>query len=737
MAESPRYENSVKLDLSPSVDVNSSAQMLINSFRQFSNSVSDFAEQVTKHETIERQGIVKHNISATYQGFAQQALIRPNQQEALNDYNQKSAQYAQELLGSSYGKNRRWTENLLTYYYTKHRTPIVNNIVEQAKRSQQVDDVERNERATNDIVNAIQNSNPALGDNQFDSAHSLMAMQKKSLENQMIQGRMGRDVFAHAVHTMNKKYQSLIMLRKFEIAQEDGKGAEFLKSLSKTHIDGFSPADYHNLHSQILQANTDKMHEAGLADGQLNRQMKDEYSRIEETGSLENAELTNNVNQYIPERAQQFEIQKRIAARLYNIKQATAQMSPSQVNDYLESLKPKEGENQDYPHAVYQEIYDRAVTAVKKQRSEIMHDPMAFTQKQSFISQSARDYQLSQQVGAVGQHQNNSPINMPIEPPFKSAIQYQQSIGLSLTGKGNQSIRLMTNADANNRVIQIEQSNPRQKIQYMNKLNAEFGGGLPYQLAIKQLVNAGMPAQYALLANINPESQDAQEVAAAFSIPVKTLAADLKAKEPDDFKVLNNTISTQVYSGSGGSQKFQSYVDSANSYAGDKSIQYLDGLKGTLQQLTYYRLLSGKNVTQDQALDWAQNVIADRYNYTNINNQTVRVPKKYTPDAIKTFALNNQDRVKDFPFVLNSQDPQGAKELVMKGHWANDPVDNGLVWVDFNGVVWKDKDHQPLAFSFDDAQYGPFLHEMMDLDRLNQIQALKRQEETALPQGSK
>lgn len=714
----PTYKKSVPIEVTPQADIDSSAQMLINSFKQFSNDVTEVATTLNKQVAEERRAIIKNNISTTYQQFAQSAILENDKKKGLDDYNIKANAYSQQLLAETDRFNKDYTKNLLDYYATAHAQPIVTEVQKQNQRVQQVDFVERNARATDDVINAINNSNPALGENQYDAALSLAAQQTKGMEQATVQGNMDRNTFGHAYTELRKKYKSEILLNQYKNAVNDGKGRDWLASFDKTNIEGLDQADKENIHAQIVKINRDHLAEAGLSLSGLNQQMKDEYKGIEETGRLPNADLTNIVNQVIPEKAKQFELQKRIAMRLYNIKQATATMNPSKTENYLNSLLPKPGAKTDLPEPIYRELYNRAVVAVNKQRQEILADPMKFVQKQPFIQATANNYQISADVNAVGEHKNSSPVNSTVTPPFKSIIEYQQSIGLSLTGKGNQSIRLMTNAEANRRVIQIEQSTARQKIDYMNRLNKDFGGGTAYQLAIRQLVNAGMPSQYALLANANPDSQESQDIGNAFAIPPKTLAADLKSKDESGFKALQASVASQVYTGTGAvNSKFQSYIQSTNSYAGNKSIQYLDGIKSTVEQLASYYLVTGKSTNNNDAINRAQSVIADRYNYTNLDNNTIRVPQQYTPSAIAQYAAKQEIRVKTFPFVLNTRDPKSARELVDKGHWANDPVDHGLVWVDFNGVVWKDKNEQPLSFSFDDAQYGPHLHEMSNLDK--------------------
>src|SRR5690606_11972457 len=102
----------------------------------------------------------------------------------------------------------------------------------------------------------------------------------------------------------------------------------------------------------------------------------------------------------------------------------------------------------------------------------------------------------------------------------------------------------------------------------------------------------------------------------------------------------------------------------------------------SVQQYAGWLYLNGKESSTASSIKHAENVIASRYDYTKIGNQDIRIPKDYPPMAITSYAEKAQKGVRAYPWNISPNvNHEDALELIENGHWVNDAVDHGLVWV--------------------------------------------------------
>lgn len=709
----PVYEKSVRLEIANQPDTDSAAQNMINAFRNFSNATTEITGSYLRRESEERRDIIKNNISTAYRQFGTDALLEPDQQKALSDYDQKATDYGKGLLNETDPFNKAYVKNLLDYYSNEHRTPIIRDAVEQTKRVQQIDFIMRDNRATDDVLHAIQTSDPKLGDHQFDAATSLHTQQIQFLQQQAVLGNISPSAFDSAVKTYRKQFMREVLLKKYKDAVAEGKAPEFLKSLVESSIEGFDENDKASVFLSINKINDQHLTELGLSMSGLNEQKKKDIKAIEDSGALPNVKLLDVVKQVQPAEAEKYRQEQEKAQTVWSIKQAAAQSTPAQIEELKKQLRPTDPNEPQYMDKL--DMYNRAFNAVDKQRTDYYKDPMASDQDQPFIQKLSRDYQLAEDAHAVGTPVKNSALNEPIQKPWDSIIQHQQAMGLSIYGDKSNRVRLLTDAQAREKVAAIEQANPREKIALFNQLHQQYDGGIRYNLVIKQLADAGLNSKLQFLGLFQPDDPQAQDIADAMTLPTKDMKDALTSKNKVWADSVDSGVNKGIYNDSGTSN-FKSYMKSTAAYAGGKSEDYLNSVQDVVQSLAYHYLNIGKENTPEKAVARAQDTLANRYEYINIHDQIVNVPKGYTPQIIKDYALKREEKLKDFPFKITESTQGGAlrpeqaaaldRDLIMKGHWVGGSNDNGLVWVDFNGRLPTDKEGHPFYFAFQDAEHG-------------------------------
>lgn len=717
----PEYKKSVGLQVTQQPDQEAAGSMMINAFRNFSEGAASLSQSYSKEQATQQREILKNNISNAYRAYSLEALKNPDQNAGLAGYVESSKQYAKQLIGQTDSFNKQYVNNLIDYYHNEHMYTVEKNAIEQNKRVASTEAYSRINTATADWKNAINTSKPMVDDQgndvQFDSAKALFATQLKNMETDAQHGLIRPERLGDGKATLTKQFVGEMFLKRYEDHVSAGTGDQFIMDLRKpeVNIPGYSIEDKTKLIGQMIHIRDQGRSAANVAVGQIKSKMHDEITRVTK-GGIPNTELQEQVKALDEPTYDKLMEDTNVAQHVYSATQAATYKSPEEVEQLKNNLRSIDPNDSNFGHL--NKIADTAIKAIDLQTKQFKQNPMAEMLKDPALSETVNSYQQAYNSNSVGENLMNTPFNSQVPKPWNSIIQAQLHRGLTINGEGARQgsagtrVRLLENSQVPGMVNSIMQSTPKQKIELMNKWNEEYGGGLAFNLVVKQLVDGGMPAQYALLANIDPSSKDAADVSEAVSVPLKELASELHKKDPTAVTAINNRSTSDVFGVSGGlfatangTDSFKSFMNSTSRHSGDVDREYYNSISTTVQQLAYYYSLVG-HLNDSDAVSKAENVIASRYDYAVINNQEIRIPHDTTSDIVKSYAAKLTPQVMTFPFDTKGYDKDYAKELIHQGHWKNDSADYGLVWVDVNGKLWNDKNGHPLSFSFDEAKTG-------------------------------
>lgn len=720
----PTYEPQVKLEVQGAVDTQSPAQSLINAFSQFAGAINTAEVMVTKYEVEGQRADIRNQIAKSYADYSMTAMQNDNKTAALQGYNQQSDQYAKEYLEQTHIWNRGYAKNMLDYFANVHRAPIIGAVNQQTNRIAAMESALTQQDMTSQVLDAINNSKPQIdpetGENlQFRQADALAADQYKKLTQDYINGHTRQEVVRTTIPNLNKEYTKAKAIKGYADALENDQGYEYLRDFQNAPIPGLTDAEKNSLaNGAFAQARAQHFTKLGITLHALDTQFNDMLKTVE-AGGVPNTLLMDAMHQSKP-LPDYVDAEKKLA-----IAQATADaskrfamMNPLQAENQVEQYRPT---NPKDPNYKYQELmYNKIKAAANKTFKALYNDPMVEARKDPTIQKVFADYKVAQEAGATGTNLPNSPFNTQSLHPDYALSYYQERRGLNLGGSKNTAVRFMSDAEAKSMVSTINMSDPRQKLQIFNQLKNQSANGSFYNARIKQLVDAGMNPQYATFANIDPTSPFAQHYATALSMPLGGLTSQMKQAHPDLLKRFDSAAIADVYKSSApglfrtaGRNNFSGYMASLSAYSGGRSSQFNEQMLSSIKNLGYYAMMNGLANNENDALVWAENAIADKYTTTMMNGQQIRVPKQYTPETIKAYANSMQEKVADFPFVTSGATPDLPsaprasdvdREIIQKGHWANDPLDHGLVWVDMNGKLRTDRNGKPLAISFDEAQ---------------------------------
>lgn len=743
----PTYNANVGIQVTDQPDPNSAASSMINAFRSFSEGIAGVSQSISDEQAKQQREILKNNISNAYRGFALEALKNPDQNAALVGFNDSSRSYAKQLLEQTDSFNKPYVSNLVDYYHNEHQFSIEKNAIMQNKRVAQVNAYDRINTATIDWKNAINNSVPMTdehgNDVQFDAATALFTQQIKNMETDGALGNISPERLGVQRQNMQKDFISSVFLKKYEDHVQAGQGNAFIKQLQAANynIPGFSIEDKTKLIGEMIRIRDQGQSGARLALGQLKNNINFEIRRVTK-GGMPNDNLMQQVSALDENAGHKLSDDIDTAQQAYSNSQAALYKTPEEVEKLKTDLKNIDPNSPNFDKLT--KVSDASIKAIDEQTKEFRLNPMEQTMKDPAISDMVNNYQQAFNANSVGTDHKYTPFNSIVQKPWDAIIQSQLHRGLTLNGKAGMRVRLLDNSQVPDMINAMMQSSPRDKITLMNKWNEEYGGGLAFNLVMKQLVDGGMPPQFALLANIDPNSKDAADVSEAVSVPYKTLSAELNKKDNQAVKNINNSSMEDVFGAGagqslssmifgskanfGGTDSFKSFMNTTTRYSGDVDREYFNNIATTVQQLAYYYSLT-QNMSDNDAVKKAEDVIGSRYDYTIINNKEVRMPLNLPAKTLQTFASEMEKNVSSFNFNTKGYDKDYAKTLISQGYWKNDNTDNGLVWVDANGKLWTDKNGHPFGFSFDEARTG------MENPRIPETKKVNQQTEQNIDQG--
>lgn len=713
--ELPKYERTAALQPNPQADLESAPNAMINAFKNFSSSVNQVTTKITDDEAKSRREIIKNNIDNTYKQFSLEALKNPDQNAALANFKKSSEMYAKGMHAETDSYNRPYVNNLVDYYHNEHLYQIEKNAILQNKRMQEVEANERLGNATQGWMTAVQNSTPMVdedgNDVQFNNAKALFATTINNAKQDTKTGAISPEKFASFEKEQLKNFTEEMFLKRYEDHVRAGRGNEYLKELQDVdfHVPGYSEDDKRIMISKMIKIRDQNHKSAKLAMGQYKRDITHEIAAVTK-GATPNQVLLDEVTAINENAGADLKYRTEVAQSVYANTQAVLHKTPEGVEQFKREMRPTDFNAPDYGKRL--DIYNDSVKAIDAQQEEFKANPMVITMQDKGIQEVVNNYQQAFNANAATSDNKYSPFNTSVPKPWDYVIDSQLHGGMTLNGSGAKNgkpgtrVRLLDEKDTTGMVNDIMTADPHDAIMYMNKLRDQYGEGLPYNLVMKQLVDAGLPADYSLMNNIDPDSVDALQTMQALKLEPEILSQQLAKMGDKVPSTIAKRSERDVFGIAGtGTPNFKAFVSTLTKHTGDADAEYMAGIQHTVQKIAgYYTLTQG--LDPSAAVAKAEDIIANRYSYTSIGNSKVRIPKTLPANTVKEFADKMQDGVSSFPFNMEGSDKARAKIAIEHGHWRNDNVDHGMVWVDANDVMWTDKNGHPYSFSFDEAKTG-------------------------------
>ena len=728
--ELPIYQRQVKLQPAQEPSEFGAANAIINSFQQFSGAVAQATVQLTNEQAKRERDMLQHNISTTLRQFYQEAMEDDNPNKGLRGYDQKVNDYMSGMLDTSHHFNKDYIKNNVEYYSTAHREPLLNKSIQFNRRQSKIDFAIRDNQRVDDMFDAVSNSKPIVTEDGIDlqfAASNKKATEILEMRHQAAQAGIIDKLTSKEINDFYRKYTDSVWMKTFEDHMKAGKTQDFWESFNKSsHLHGYSPEQKQILVGKLLKVESQYKKELGFAEKQLTKRIDDAYKTIQDGGDVPDG-LRNDIQYGRPNYLSEFDERVEISKQINSIKEATVGASPVETQQLLDDIRPKDPKAKDY--ILKKDMYLTAVKQVQNQEQAIRNDPVEYATQDPTVQKVGLLNQNMRNAGDEQTDLKNTPYNVNTPQSLDAMYNWQISKGFTYT-----TFKPMTKANAKARVIAFNQQDARGKLQMLDDMRDEFHNAYYYSSALRQMhKDGGLPASMVSAAGIDPTSPYAQDVMEALERPVDEYKKLLDKDTLQDIhdSVQNSVASPQLRTKTFKERlgfnpiagEFHNMVDSVASYQGGMSNEFQSQLFDTLNKLSLYAYNKGIVGNIDDAVQWGQQQIAGKYQFTSLHGQPIRM-LKVNPDngkpfnewSFKLYAAEKEkglDKVdwdisdKFFnrgALVTGDNAREVAMQFIRNGHWATDPLDHGVIWVAQNGVVPRDKNGQPYFFSFEEAE---------------------------------
>ena len=767
--ELPSYDPKVSFDVTPGTDISRSVQYMINGFKEFSNQANSVINRESNQIEAQDKQNLQYNISKTYQDFANQALVEPDKNKALSDYQAKAQEYSNGLKQSA-GNQGDLVNNLTSYYGDQHYNTLLRAALFQNKRMDFVNNVTQLDQLNKDMIEAAKNPNtmaPAgpqdepddpqfvsqknqINDDlssgkinqdqhdqqmgnllhqygnqeptqQFAAAQSIAASQKALIHKMVFNGEMEPETSVRAIDRIDQQLKGEQLHTEYRKAVDNGTGADFIQHVIEHSPFGWTAQQTHAMVAGWLSEDMQLAKARGLNTTVVNGQVAANIQNIEENGAIPNETVRQNVALLHPEAVGQYDQNVKDAMTVHSYRQAWLSGDPKQIAQ-MQSLMKVDPNDPDALHQI--QLNNKINKSLSQLRTNWNRDPMPFEQQQPYFQMYAQHAQSAQDAGAGGQNLTNTPVNSQIKVPdvYQQVIASQQLKGKQLFGTSAQRIKLLTNQEALNNVSFV--NNPATSADQISKfyadLRSKFSNNTEYQLALKQMGDLGLNPRMQFASTLADDTPNRDQLIQALKTPTSVLESGLdksnvgilKAGVNNDIFQRGNAGTTAASNAGDATPQFNSFLQTLHPANGVYDQGYLQNMYGTVYALGLHYMQSGQATSASQAKQMAENTFANRYDYKTVSGgATVAIPKngQMAPDVAQQFINQQSNNIKNVQFgnmgTLPSAQAQ-QRENINAGHFINTDDDNTLVWVGANGKIPPLPNGQPYTIDLQHAVRG-------------------------------
>lgn len=357
-------------------------------------------------------------------------------------------------------------------------------------------------------------------------------------------------------------------------------------------------------------------------------------------------------------------------------------MTPDLREQSLNDMRDKDFQN-----------YQQVLQLTSQFSQAFQHDPAEFLQTHPAVMKATNEQYLVN-TGLDNTKADVQSKSLLINSPSEAMLQSQKLMGIS-----DDNVKLLTNAQANSIVADLNNDDLSKRIDRINLLTKEYGENTNY--VMQQLSASGLYPHALLLSHLPAESQQYIPIAIdSFKTGQKKLAEGL---DSGDVRTIKDKVN----------QNLSDLLLTFSEYNGMDSAQ-INQMRQSAITLGMGLLSKNKVSDANEAAETASNALFYN-NYqtlefrgkpfrvranSNIGNQVIS-----GGNALIAQLSNHEFKVPPY-FLPNLQEKQRAnlyyQQNIENGYLVTNPMTTGVVLVDKNGIPVLNNKDEPYQFMFND-----------------------------------
>lgn len=540
-----------------------------------------------------------------------------------------------------------------------------------------------------------------------------------------------------------------MLYHKYQLAVEAGHGDAFIASYAKSqkgrtgaaafakHIGEFKKIEHRNLAEQAI---TEKTVRGFTTDNLNNLAMGKPTNTYADT-------LAANSPALFPTYDHDKQVAQ-LAGGLYQQFTAGTEQQFLSMYAYL-SEKNKHPDMNSQDQAINNQALDSALKNASTFFTDLKADPQKFILEKNLLGDVAQQQKIQQKNGIYLPED----LKIPEADAVSASIEWQRIHGIPFNNA-----QVLTNAQAREFAGKLLSGQPADKVRMIQSINKQYGK--VSSLIMQQLIDkGGLPKEYGWFTSLDPESgtlpdmvnaltntsikYDSGQTEKVKSRVDKAMSIASERAHPDvssarrflgmAYQGIKGAITGREFDAAATNTglfgtpalfderstpadlKLKALTESYMSASGYNTGELITTIDSSMNKLTNY-YMSARGLSQDDALSQAVRTVTEQYQMVDYRDNIIRLPRqKINYNDLSTLLANTPELINkiDWTFPLRGDYGSAAsrtdqinffKQNIENGHWATDPTDQGLVWVNANGMVNKMQNGNPLFVSFESLQ---------------------------------
>lgn len=756
-----------------------------NVMQRFSQTVNQQAQtQMAAKEKVEEM-VLKTNIDNSMREFARSNMNLFNPKAGIAGFEQQANDYTSKLLENVRGIKADYIKAYAQHSMATNAHPLQQQVTKQAfntARMQLLSSAENTQKTVSQLINQIPYEHAiefhSLDDKQklsgdypaINAARHHMGQMLDQVDAAMAAGIMPFKTGESIKKKLLSEANDQMLYHTYNLAVESGQGDEFLQKYAQSQQGKEDPATWAKHIAQFKKIEEHSLAEHAVSTASARKQINSNLQELEK-GNDTNAmadSLAAMAPTLFPDYSKDREIASLTGGYYKQFTNGTTATASQLYADIVNNLRKSNlSEDKKYMMGV---ALDKASKLAQSYFQDYANDPMKHIDENNLLGDIATTQKINQQTGI----KNSKPWSSVDLNTMESIAALQMRHGIPF----NQ-IQFLHNSEAKRWSGLLMQSMPADKVKMIQEINAKYKDYAPN--IMNQLIKkGGLPSEYRYFTALDPESGNLPQMVEAMTMNYKLSDSQTAAIKERVNKALNvsderahpnvsttrrvlGTLGAGIYSavtrrempatqsttGLFGTPavfdnrttppdlKLKALRESMTSIAGYNSVDIRNNLENTVTRLTNY-YVSEQNMSVDDAMTRAVSSLTSQYDMVDYRNNVIRMPRhKVNYHDLSTLLVNTPELLNkvsfQYPKYGDYGDPASRtdqinyyKKNIQNGHWATEPNDQGLIWVNANGMVNKMSNGQPLFISFESLSKL----DRMDFARMSDnqvaIQSLKR-----------